>query len=41
MNIFVDDSVLYSQCKENARKSVEKFSLKNIGRQWLVCLGID
>lgn len=41
MNLFVTDEKLYSQCKENALKSVEKFSLENIGNQWLDCLGIN
>lgn len=41
MNLFVTDENLYSKCKENALKSVEKFSLETIGNQWLDCLGID
>lgn len=40
MNLFVADENLFSRCKENALKSVEKFSLENIGNQWLDCLGI-
>lgn len=40
MNLFITDENLYFKCKENALKSVEKFSLENIGNQWLVCLGI-
>jgi glycosyltransferase involved in cell wall biosynthesis len=40
MNLFITDENLYSKCKENALKSVEKFSLENIGNQWLACLGI-
>lgn len=35
MNIMVKDEVLYSKCKQNAKKSVEKFSLYVIGNQWL------
>jgi glycosyltransferase involved in cell wall biosynthesis len=41
MNLFVVDENLYSKCKQNALKSVEKFSLENIGNQWLEYLGID
>lgn len=35
MNIMVTDEDLYSKCKQNAIKSVEKFSLDVIGNQWL------
>lgn len=35
MNRMVDDQELYSQCKQNAKASVERFSLENIGKQWL------
>ena len=41
MNLFVADEKLYSKCKENSLKSVEKFSLDTIGAQWLNCLGIN
>lgn len=41
MNILVEDQKLYSRFKENAEKSVEKFSLENIGAQWLDRLGIE
>lgn len=41
MNLFIADENLYSKCKQNALKSVEKFSLENIGNQWLDCLGIN
>jgi glycosyltransferase involved in cell wall biosynthesis len=40
INLLVEDKILYSKCKEKALKSVEKFSLENIGVQWLECLGI-
>lgn len=40
MNFFIEDEKLYYKCKSNAVKSVEKFSLENIGDQWLVLLGI-
>ena len=41
LNLFVEDENLYCKCKENALKSVENFSLENIGKQWLELLGID
>jgi hypothetical protein len=31
---------LYSNCKENALQSVEKFSFENIGNQWLDLLSV-
>tara|TARA_Y100000385_G_C13011865_1_gene602041 strand:- start:489 stop:1178 length:690 start_codon:yes stop_codon:yes gene_type:complete len=34
MNRFVSDTELYSHCKNNAKKSVEKFSMKNISKDW-------
>ncbi len=40
MNLFVADENLYTSCKQNAMKSVEKFSLENIGNQWLDCMGM-
>ncbi|KAF2516802.1 glycosyltransferase family 4 protein [Flavobacterium zhairuonense] len=40
MNLFVTDENLYSKCKQNALKSVEKFSLENIGKNWLDYLGL-
>jgi glycosyltransferase involved in cell wall biosynthesis len=41
MNLLIADENLYSKCKANSMKSVEKFSLENIGNQWLDCLGIN
>ena len=35
MNLFVLDPNLYIQCKENALSSVKRFSLNNIGNEWL------
>lgn len=35
MNLMVSDKKLYSKCKKNALKSVEKFSLDKIGNEWL------
>jgi glycosyltransferase involved in cell wall biosynthesis len=34
MNLFIEDSVLYNQCKSNSLKSVERFSIEKIGKQW-------
>jgi N-acetylgalactosamine-N,N'-diacetylbacillosaminyl-diphospho-undecaprenol 4-alpha-N-acetylgalactosaminyltransferase len=41
MNLFVDNQDLYIFCKKNARKSVEDFSLQNIGDQWMKHLGMQ
>lgn len=38
--LFVDKE-LYNTCKQNALQSVQKFSLENIGNQWLRLLKID
>ncbi|MFC4739767.1 glycosyltransferase [Flavobacterium ponti] len=35
MNEMVSNKDLYLHCKQNARSSVERFSLENIGNQWL------
>ncbi len=35
MNLFVEDAELYNFCKQNALNSVSKFSLDNIGNEWL------
>jgi len=34
MNSFIFDDELYNACKTNAKASVEKFSLKNIAKDW-------
>ncbi|WP_189702556.1 glycosyltransferase [Subsaximicrobium wynnwilliamsii] len=34
MNRFVNDEHLYQTCKQNAKKSVEAFSMENIAKQW-------
>lgn len=34
MNRFVTDTELYMRCKTNAKKSVEKFSMENISKDW-------
>jgi len=34
MNDFVFNETLYNNCKKNAKKSVEKFSVDNISKQW-------
>lgn len=40
MNTLFEDKELYTHCKQNARASIEKFSLENIGRQWMEYLKI-
>lgn len=35
MNRMMEDQDLYTICKQNAKQSVERFSLENIGKQWL------
>ena len=32
---FNEDKFLYNTCKDNAKKSVQKFDLKNIGKDWV------
>jgi glycosyltransferase involved in cell wall biosynthesis len=34
MNSFIFDEDLYQACKRNAQKSVEKFSIENISKEW-------
>lgn len=41
MNLFVEDTVLYNQCKNNSLKSIERFSIEKIGKQWLNLMGIN
>lgn len=41
MNLFIDDEKLYTHCKQNAQKSVEKFSIEKIGKQWLGLMKFD
>jgi len=41
MNLMFKDEALYARCKQNARASVDKFSLENIGAQWLKYLKIQ
>ncbi|GEC79820.1 glycosyltransferase [Flavobacterium aquatile] len=38
MNEMISDKKLYLHCKNNAKSSVEKFSIENIGNQWLQLL---
>ena len=35
MNEMISNKELYLHCKQNAKSSVERFSLENIGNQWL------
>ena len=41
LNLLIEDKILYENCKSNAKKSVEKFALENIGNQWLDYLQIN
>ncbi|MDN3674146.1 glycosyltransferase [Flavobacterium branchiarum] len=41
MNLFVEDHVLYNQCKNNSLRSIESFSIEKIGKQWQDLMGID
>lgn len=41
MNLMIEDEELYQFCKQNTLESVRKFSLENIGNQWLEYLKID
>lgn len=38
MNLFIEDENLYSFCKSNALKSIEKFSKEHISKQWISIL---
>jgi len=40
MNLMVEDQKLYQFCKQNATSSIQKFSIENIGQQWLDLLQI-
>ena len=35
MNKMISDTIFYLHCKQNAKSSVEAFSLKKIGNQWM------
>ncbi|RWW92089.1 glycosyltransferase [Flavobacterium cerinum] len=41
INLMFEDEKLYINCKQNSSASIEKFSLENIGSQWLHYLKID
>lgn len=41
INLMFEDEKLYINCKQNASVSIEKFSLENIGSQWLHYLKIE
>jgi glycosyltransferase involved in cell wall biosynthesis len=34
MNRFISDQELYTHCKNNAKESVQKFSMENISKDW-------
>lgn len=40
MNLMIENKELYLHCKQNAKSSVEKFSIKKIGYQWIELLKI-
>lgn len=33
-NLFIENKTLYDECKRNAKKSVDKFSIEKISKQW-------
>ena len=35
LNTMISNKELYLHCKQNAKSSVERFSLENIGNQWV------
>ncbi len=41
MNLLVEDEKLYKLCKENALRSINQFSIENIGKQWLNLMQIN
>ena len=41
MNLFIEETVLYNQCKNNSLKSIERFSIEKIGKQWQDLMGIN
>lgn len=41
MNRFIEEEQIYLQCKSQSRASAERFSLDNVGQQWLQYLKID
>jgi len=41
MNLLMEDKDLYNYCKMNAVESIQRFSLDNIGKQWLNLMKID
>lgn len=40
MNLFIIDKKLYQYCKSNTQKSVQKYSVSSIGKQWLELMEI-
>jgi glycosyltransferase involved in cell wall biosynthesis len=40
LDLLVNDTTLYNYCKINTLKSIEHFSVENIGKQWLDLMGI-
>jgi glycosyltransferase involved in cell wall biosynthesis len=41
MNLFIEDQELYNHCKNNAKESIEKFSIEKIGARWLDLMKIE
>jgi glycosyltransferase involved in cell wall biosynthesis len=41
LNLMFDDKELYEKCKQNTKASIAKFSLENIGRDWMEFLKIE
>lgn len=41
LNLMFEEKQLYANCKKNTRASIAKFSLENIGRDWMEFLKIE
>jgi glycosyltransferase involved in cell wall biosynthesis len=41
MDTMINDNSLYSNCKMNAQKSIEKFSINAIGKEWLELMNFN
>lgn len=41
MNLFINDKQLYQYCKSNTLQSAEKYSINEIGKQWLELMEIN
>ena len=41
MNRFIEDKELYNYCRSNSKSSVEKFSLNEVGKQWMKMMALN